>query len=242
MTSSIPSLSRRAAFAATVGLAAGTALLLPGCTKAVDKPEEDEGGVSANEDLMREHGVLRRILVVYREGAGLIRTGAASRDAAALVQAADLFRRFGEDYHEKQLEEQYVFPAVSKAGGEGASLIDALLRQHVRGREINAFVTAKCGAGKIASGDAEPLARALESFARMYEIHAALEDTVVFQAWKASMPKAELAELSEKFEDIEHAQFKGDGFDLAVDQVKAIEQRLGLDDLDRYTAPAPAGM
>lgn len=56
------------------------------------------------------------------------------------------------------------------------------------------------------------------------------------------MPKAELAELSEKFEDIEHAQFKGDEFDLAVDEVKVIEQRLGLDDLDRYTAPAPPGM
>lgn len=240
MQSSIPPVSRRAAFAGAIGLAAGTALLLPGCTKAVEK--EGEGGVSATEDLMREHGILRRILVVYRESAGLIRTGAASLDAAALVQAADLFRRFGEDYHEKQLEEQYVFPAVRKAGGEGAGLIDALLRQHARGREINEFVSAKCKSGKLATGDAEPVARALESFARMYEIHAALEDTVVFQAWKASMPKAELAELSEKFEDIEHEQFKGDGFDLAVDQVKAIEQRLGLSDLDRYTAPAPASM
>jgi hemerythrin-like domain-containing protein len=238
MTKSNRRPSRRAAFAATLGLAAGTALLLPGCTKAVEK-EADEGGVSATEDLMREHGVLRRILVVYRESAGLIRANAAALDAGALVQAADLFRRFGEDYHEKQLEEQYVFPAVRKAGGEGAGLIDALLRQHVRGREINAFVTDKCKIGRIAGGDAEPLARALESFARMYEIHAAIEDTVVFQAWKASMPRAELAELSEKFEDIEHQQFKGDGFDLAVDQVKAVEARLGLAGLDRYTAPLP---
>ena len=238
MTTDIPPLSRRAAFAASMGLAVGATLLLPGCAKS-DAKKQDEGGVSANEDLMREHGVLRRILVVYRESAGLIRTGATSLDAAALVQAADLFRRFGEDYHEKQLEEQYVFPAVRKASGEGAGLIDGLLRQHARGREINVFVAAKCKTGKIASADAEPLARALESFARMYEIHAALEDTVVFQAWKATMPKAELAELAEKFEDIEHEQFKGDGFDLAIDEVKAIEGRLGLTGLDRYTAPAP---
>lgn len=241
MPSSTPPVSRRAALAGAVGLAAGTALLLPGCARTAEKEKDDDGGVAATEDLMREHGVLRRILVVYRESAGLIRAGAAGLDAAALVQAADLFRRFGEDYHEKQLEEQYVFPAVRKAGGEGAGLIDALLRQHDRGREINAFVTAKCGGGKIADGDAEPVARALESFARMYEIHAAMEDTVVFQAWKESMPKAELAEMSEKFEDIERRQFKGDGFDLAVDAIRAIEQRLGLGDLDRYTPPAPGG-
>lgn len=239
MSSSPQSVSRRAAFATAVGLAAGTALMLPGCTKAQDK--EDDGGVSANEDLMREHGILRRILVVYRESAGMIRAGAADLDAGALVAAADLFRRFGEDYHEKQLEEQYVFPAVRKAGGEAAGLIDALLRQHARGREINDFVTATCKSGKVPAGNGEQLARALEGFARMYEIHAALEDTVVFQAWKASMPKAQLADLSEKFEDIELQQFKGDGFDLAVDQVKAIEQRLGLSDLDRYTAPALGG-
>lgn len=53
---------------------------------------------------MREHGVLRRILVVYRASAGLLRQEA-KIDAHQLVAAADLFRAFGEDYHEHKLEE-----------------------------------------------------------------------------------------------------------------------------------------
>ncbi|HZZ32325.1 MAG TPA: hemerythrin domain-containing protein [Phenylobacterium sp.] len=228
------SLSRRAAFTAATGLAVGAALALPGCAKR-------EGGedVSATEDLMREHGVLRRILVVYREVGPVLRTAPASLDAAALGQAAGLFKTFGEDYHEKKLEEQHIFPAVQKTGGEAGGLVATLLAQHDRGREITAYVTARCASGKVAIADAEPLARALGDFARMYEAHTAYEDTIVFQAWRKSLSKAQLKEAGDQFEDIERAQFKGDGFDMAVDQITQIEQRLGLHDLGRFTAPAP---
>jgi hemerythrin-like domain-containing protein len=226
-------MSRRSTFAVSLGVAAGAALLLPGCSRG----EEQE--VSATEDLMREHGVLRRLLVVYRETAPVLRASAASLDAAVLAQAADLFKTFGEDYHERQLEEQHVFPAVRAAGGQAAALIDTLLAQHKRSREITAFIKAKCAAGRVAAGDGEPLARALESFARMYEAHTSYEDTIVFQAWKQTMSPAQLHETGERFEDIERAQFHGDGFDMALDQVRHIEQRLGLHDLGRYTAPAP---
>jgi hemerythrin-like domain-containing protein len=226
--------TRRTAFAAAAGLAAGAALSLPGCAK-------EAGGedVSATEDLMREHGVLRRILVVYRGVAPVLRTAPASLDAAALGQAAGLFKTFGEDYHERKLEEQHIFPQVRKAGGEAAGLVATLLAQHDRGREITAYIQSRCASGKVAAGDAEPLARALESFAAMYEAHTAFEDTIVFQAWKKSLSKKELDEAGDQFEDIEKAQFKGDGFDMAVDQVAQIEQRLGLHDLARLTAPPP---
>jgi hemerythrin-like domain-containing protein len=231
-------LSRRAAFGASVGLVAGAALLLPGCTQGKDR---DAGGedVSATEDLMREHGVLRRILVVYRETAGLLRAGSGKLDAAALGDAARLFQTFGEDYHERKLEEQHIFPAVQKAGGAAGGLVQTLLAQHERGREITQFVQAKCAGGKIATGDAEPLARALEGFARMYEAHTAYEDTMVFQAWKKTLSKKQLDEAGDQFEDIERETFKGDGFDLAVDQLDRIEQRLGLHDLARFTSPSP---
>jgi hemerythrin-like domain-containing protein len=183
--------------------------------------------------------VLRRILVVYRETAPLLRATPGKLDAAALGQAASLFHTFGEDYHERKLEEQYIFPAVRKAGGEAAGLVDPLLVQHARGREITQFVQSKCAAGKIATGDGEPLARALEGFTRMYEAHTAYEDTIVFQAWKKSLPKKQFDEMGDRFEQIERDTFKGDGFDMAVDQITRIEQRLGLHDLTRFTAPPP---
>jgi hemerythrin-like domain-containing protein len=226
--------TRRAALAATLGLAAGGALV--GCGQA---GRARGGDVSATEDLMREHGVLRRILVVYRETVPVLRASPGSLDAKAFAGAADLFRTFGEVYHEALLEEQHIFPAVRKLGGQAGGLVDTLLSQHSRGREITAFVQAKCAAGKIASGDAEPLARALESFARMYEAHTAFEDTVVFQAWRESLSATQLYEAGELFEQIERRQFKGDGFDMAVDAITRIEQRLGLHELGLYTAPPP---
>lgn len=215
--------------------AAGAALGLAACGKGEEKGED----VGAVEDLMREHGVLRRILVLYRAVAPAIRTASPGVDAKQLWQSADLFRRFGEAYHEQLLEERHIFPQVMKGGGPAAALVPTLLAQHARGRQITAYIQAKTAAGAIAGTDAEPLGAALEAFARMYEPHTAFEDTIVFQAWRKGLTPKELDEAGDQFEDIEKQTFKGDGFDMAVDQVAAIETALGLSDLSRYTAPAP---
>lgn len=221
---------RRGALLALAG--AGALVTLAGCG------HEDSGeDVSATEDMMREHGVLRRILVAYRETATVLRAGTRI-DARAIADAADLFRQFGEDYHERKLEEEHVFPAVKKAGGAAATLVDTLVAQHRRGREINLFLIDRCRSGVIASANTEAVAKAMESFSRMYEIHAALEDTVIFQAWKKALSKHELDDASDQFEAIERQQFKGDGFDMGVDRVAEIERRLGIADLARFTAPA----
>lgn len=42
--------------------------------------------------------------------------------------------------------------------------------------------------------------RRKQSFVRMYEHHAAIEDTTIFPAWKAAVSPAEYAELGEQFE------------------------------------------
>jgi hemerythrin-like domain-containing protein len=231
-----PTESRRSALLGGLGLAAGGALLLSGCNR---READSAEGVSATEDLMREHGVLRRILVVYGEVAPVLRSAPASLDLGALAAAADLFRNFGETYHEGLLEERHIFPAVRKTGGEAGELVATLLAQHQRGREITAFVRAKAASGRVASGDAEPLARALEGFVRMYAAHTAYEDTIVFQAWRKSLSPKQFAEAGEQFEEIEREQFRGDGFDMAVDEITRIEGRLGLHDLSRFTAPMP---
>jgi hemerythrin-like domain-containing protein len=233
---------RRSALLAVTGAGlAASATLLSACSK---KPDEDkgeggEGEVTANEDLMREHGVLRRILIAYRETAPTLLADASAVDASALGQAALLFRDFGETYHERLLEEQHIFPLVRKAGGEGAGLIDTLLAQHKRGREITAFVLDTTKNGSIGTGDAQPLAAAMVAFARMYEAHTAREDTVIFPAFKASLGEKAYHDLGEQFEDIEHKQFGGDGFDIALGKIAMIEQALGIPVLAAMTAPAP---
>jgi hemerythrin-like domain-containing protein len=204
------------------------------------KPDEDAKGgeVTATEDLMREHGVLRRALLVYTAAAGKLKANASVVSPDALQRTAKLFRAFGEEYHEKKLEEQFIFPAVKKAGGAAAALPDILVVQHDRGREITDYIIGVTGGAKL-GGNSEALARALESFVLMYEHHAAREDTIIFPAWKQTMTASQLDEMGEKFEDIEHEQFGEDGYEDAVRQISEIEGGLGLSDISQFTAPPP---
>jgi hemerythrin-like domain-containing protein len=183
--------------------------------------------------------VLRRVLIMYRETAPVLRSAPERVDAAALAQAADLFRSFGQDYHERKLEEPHVFPAVQRLGGPAGALVATLLVQHERGRAFIDYVKSKCASGRVGAGDAPRLADALERFARMYGAHATFEDTVVFQAWRNALSAEQRREMGERFEQIEREQFHGDGFEQALARAAEIERRLGLARLDRYTAPAP---
>jgi hemerythrin-like domain-containing protein len=201
---------------------------------------EHEKEVGANEDLMREHGVLRRALLIYRAVADRLRQEPEKVPASSLIKAARLFRAFGEDYHERKLEEAYIFPRVRKLKSPAAAYPDVLQTQHDRGRMLTDYVLQVTQHGHIASGNAIPLADALAKFALMYEHHAAREDTIVFVAWKEALTAEAYDEMSEQFEQIEKKTFGRDGFEEAVRQVGAIEAELGLSDLAQFTISPPA--
>lgn len=232
----IPSIARTRRSLLILSGAAGVGVVAASARLQADEPEED---VSATEDLMREHGILRRVLIVYSEAAAKLRRSAAAVDARAIATAATLFRDFGEGYHEKMLEEQHVFPEVRKSDKAMAPLVDTLEAQHRRGREITEYVLATTKGGSIGSSSAAPLAAALDGMVRMYRSHAAREDTVVFPAWKKTLSPHELDERGEEFEKIEHAQFGGDGFDIARDKIADVERALGMDNLSSFTAASP---
>jgi len=188
---------------------------------------------------MREHGILRRALLVYSAAAIKLRGNPGAIAPDALQKTAKLFRAFGEEYHEKKLEEAFIFPAVKKAGGEAASYPDILVAQHNRGREITEYIINVTQGAKLGASNAEPLAKAFEAFVLMYRNHAAREDTIIFPAWKQTMSGKQLDEMNDRFEDIEHEQFGEDGFENAVKQIAAIEGSLGLGDISQFTAPSP---
>ena len=79
----------------------------------------------------------------------------------------------------------------------------------------------------------------LDGFVHMYRHHAAREDTIVFPAWKEALSERQLDELGDKFEEIEKAQFGGDGFEDAAKQMADIETALNLGDLAQFTAAPP---
>ncbi|HEV7746469.1 MAG TPA: hemerythrin domain-containing protein [Pyrinomonadaceae bacterium] len=232
----------------------GTGLVLVGCgggnranteepnhEQASVKPQENKlgGEVTATEDLMREHGILRRALLVYSAVAIKLRADASAIAPDALQKTAKLFRAFGEEYHEKKLEEAYIFPVVKKVGGEAATYPDILVAQHNRGREITDYIINVTQGAKLGTSNAAALAKSLEEFVLMYRNHAAREDTIIFPAWKQTLTGKQLDEMNDKFEDIEHEQFGEDGFEDAVKQISAIESSLGLADISQFTAAPP---
>src|ERR1051325_10309186 len=112
-----------------VGMVAGVATLnlLSGCKKEV------EDDVSPAEDLMREHGVLNRILLVY----DTCKTRLENKNEfsfSALIDSAAIIRHFIEDYHEK-LEEDFLFPRFEKAN-QLTDLVKVLRTQHQAGRRV----------------------------------------------------------------------------------------------------------
>lgn len=226
---------RRAFLGAAVS-AAG--LALAGCATtsttrggqaAVANNQREEAEVTPGEDLMQEHGVLERILLIYEEAARRIE-GSEQFDLAVITSAAGIIRRFVEDYHEK-LEEQFVFPRLQTARRE-VELVAILLRQHQRGRQVTDDIIRRAGA--VVTPE---LAQMLRSFARMYRPHAAHEDTVLFPAFRDVVGRAGYRELGEQFEDKEHELFGEHGFENTVSEVARLETTLGIGDLATFTAP-----
>jgi hemerythrin-like domain-containing protein len=213
-----------------VATSVAAALVLSSATlrSAIGK-ESAEDWVSPPEDLMREHGVLDRLLLIYEASATVIEGGAPT--PGAVQGAADLIRRFIEDYHER-LEEQHVFPRFEKAG-KHADLVRVLREQHQSGRRVTAEIT-RLAAG-TSDADRNGLRTAIGAFVRMYRPHAAREDTVLFPAFRGVVSAKEFHELGESFEDEEHRRFGKAGFEGVVDEVAAIERTLGIEDLSRFT-------
>ncbi len=224
-------LRRAAALGASgVALAALPAGALPEKPKEGDKEAED---VSPAEDLMREHGVLKRVLLVYREA---LRRLDAKEDLPpeALVDAAGVIRSFIEDYHER-LEESFLFPRFKKANTL-TDLVDVLAAQHQAGRRVTDTTLRLSKLQSIRDPEQRRiLAGSLRAFVRMYEPHEAREDTVLFPALRRIVTANEYDALGDQFEDEEHRLFGEDGFEKMVDRVAGIEKRLGIYELAQFT-------
>ncbi|HVJ15141.1 MAG TPA: hemerythrin domain-containing protein [Polyangiaceae bacterium] len=211
-------MQERRRFLGSVTAAAGLALV--GC-------RHEEAEVTPGEDLMQEHGLLERILLIYDEAARRIESNERF-DLGVIARAAGIVRRFVEDYHER-LEEQFVFPRLRSAQRE-VGLVAVLLSQHQRGRDLTADIVRRA-----AATPSPELAQVLRHFVRMYRPHAAREDTVLFPAFREVVGGSGYRELGEQFEDKEHELFGEDGFAGNVTQVAELERALGIADLASFT-------
>jgi hemerythrin-like domain-containing protein len=235
----------RRALLSGAGLAAG-GLLLAGCAQVkvrsggpepgLKVPVTEEAEVTPVEDLMREHGLLRRVTLIYAEVIRRLET-ATEVPVAALVEAAGIIRSFVQDYHEK-LEEDFLFPRFRKADML-VDLVDVLLAQHKAGRAVTDATLRLANAESLKKPDDRwALVKSLNQFIRMYNPHAAREDTVLFPAVHEVFWAKEYDKLGDVFEDKEQKLFGKEGFEKMVARVADIEKTLGISDLAQFTPKA----
>ncbi|QAT16647.1 hypothetical protein BU251_02330 [Candidatus Velamenicoccus archaeovorus] len=195
---------------------------------------EEETNISVLEDLMREHGVLDRLLLIYEE---LLRRLEADKPfpPETLRSATDIIRDFIQDYHER-LEEKYVFVKFRYAQAF-EEMITALQRQHEAGRLLVKDIVS---CEDLRSPDEKKkLMASMRAFIRMYRPHKAREDTVVFPTFHALTYVSEYDMLGDIFEQEEVRHLGSGGFDKIVSRVEALEKKLGIYDLSSFT-PLPA--
>jgi hemerythrin-like domain-containing protein len=208
--------------------------LVGGYVVAIDvahaaEDEEGEGDIGPIEDLMREHGVLRRVLLIYEEG---LRRIAAHQDFPGnpFLTAAQLIRNFVEDYHEKN-EEKFIFPRLQKNADEAGHDVPILLAQHQAGRKLTDEII------RVSTSNAKDtrLVAPVTQFIRMYRPHAAREDTIVFPAFHKMMSEKEFDAVGEQMEKQEQKLFGAGGFAKIVEAVADEERALGIYELDLFT-------
>jgi hemerythrin-like domain-containing protein len=224
------SLSRRRLLTAGgIGLAVGVVGTEVGNIVAQSSPVSSDT-TPPDVDLMQEHGILKRVLLIYQESIDRIASGQPA-PMPSIHDGAEIIHDFIEGFHEA-LEEGYVFPMLRKAG-QLVSTLDTLLIQHARGRQLTQLILA--GSSNMPTDDVEQITAAMASFVRMYQPHEAREDTVVFPRFRAISTPDQLNELGVTFADLQRQQFGPNGFTEYVTKVAAIEQSLGIYDLNQFT-------
>jgi hemerythrin-like domain-containing protein len=200
---------------------------------AEEKKWDPDQGVTAPEDLMKEHGVLNRCLLVYEEG---LRRLHQKQEVSpeVFLHTAQLVRTFVEEYHEKN-EENYIFPEFEKAR-KLTDLVETLKAQHVEGRKVTAEIQRLSQPEAFRSAEnRDQLVVACQAFIRMYRPHESREDTVLFPALREILPPDQVASLGDRMEEAEHKVLGDEGFERSVDKVAAIEKQLGIFDLKQFT-------
>jgi hemerythrin-like domain-containing protein len=222
-----------------IGLAAGSvagALVVPAWSQQKARKTETKAvgdeGVAPPEDLMREHGLLNRVMLIYEEIGRRIRAKQ-NFDPKALADSAGLIHHFIEDYHEK-LEEEHLFPRFRKAG-KLVELVNTLEAQHKAGRLVTQRLEQLAAAGIKSDSDRTNAVNDIHAFLRMYRPHEAREDTVLFPEFRNIVSKGEFEALGDQFEKREHELFGEEGFEKNVATVAGIEKQLGIYELAQFT-------
>jgi hemerythrin-like domain-containing protein len=229
---SLPRESRRNFLIKSGMLIAATSLSGLTCLGESEK-ETKAWKVPPTEDLMREHGVLRRIMLVYSEIARRLKQGE-EFPLQVLVEANDIIRRFMQDYHETN-EQFHVFNWFGNTG-KMVELVAVLYQQHLAGRKlIDKVKTLSTEDNLKNTSQRLRVAEFLNTFNQVYRRHAAWEDTILFPAFRSVIPPKDFTAVGETFDKEAEKLFGPDGYEKIVGQVADLEKQLAIHELQQFT-------
>jgi hemerythrin-like domain-containing protein len=208
--------------------------MIPAAGMIASCKEKPVAEVTPTEDLMREHGLLNRIMLIY-DYCRLKLTNRISFDFSVLERAAQIIRDFIENYHEQQ-EEQFVFPHFERKN-KMPELVKILRIQHLAGRTLTdqLLTYGKLIESAISEEQRQKMINILDAFNTMYRPHEAREDTVLFPFLRDIIKPKEFDEMGDRFEENEHKLFGDKGFEQTVEKVALIERLVGIEDLSQFT-------
>jgi hemerythrin-like domain-containing protein len=227
-----PKLDRRRVVQAASGLVVVSGVVAAGAAPANESKRNRSQEVTPPEDLMREHGVLNRVLLIY-EAAIKNFARNESFDVSVISEAAEIIREFIEGYHERN-EEQQVFPRFRKAG-QMVDLVNVLYQQHQAGRRLTDTILGLVPRSFAFVDDQVRLVSGMQSFITMYRPHEAREDTDLFPKLRSVVSPNEFDAMAEDFERDERRKFGQNGFETMIARVANLEKTLGIDDLAGVT-------
>ena len=188
--------------------------------------------ITAMEELMREHGVLSRMLLICDRIVSKLGSNGTAVSPEVTGETVEVIASYVQEYHEK-LEEKFVFPPMRERMPE---LVQVLTRQHAAGRvHINRIRRLAEEQVMDSPQNRASIIASLRGFIAMYRPHKAREDTVLFPAFRAMLSPAELEELAGIFRKEEKSLGVEDDFESVVERVEKLEKELGIFDLSRFT-------
>jgi hemerythrin-like domain-containing protein len=204
--------------------------------KRNDDSSQPEIEITPTEDLMREHGILKRLLLIYDDAEKRLlgyKPFQPQLIYPVIYQTATIARNFIENYHQ-ELEEKYLFTRFLKEQIQ-VDLVRTLQEQHDAAIKLTTFILQSASQGDQYMQSRQNTAHLLSLYKQMYEPHEAREDTVLFPAFLEIVTPEELQTLGEKFEKIEETMFGKNGYKKILNQVEQLEKALGIYELSQFT-------
>lgn len=179
------------------------------------------------EDLMREHSLLNRIMLIYENILFKIDSNI-NFDLQLVFDSATIVKEFIQEYHEP-LEEKYIFAFLVERNLH-VELISELIKQH----RLSGVITEKIFK-YVRLAELPKLSKYIKLFIYMYRAHESREETIIFNEFRKIAGVKLMKEIGEEFEKSEHELFGADGYEGILNKVIKIEIKLDIYNLNTYT-------